>query len=314
MMNLRKILALVLSCVMLLSLAACAGKTEETVPATTQETTLPQETEAAPETTAPEVTIPQAAPDVAIETPYATMYFPGDWAGFLVTDAVEGETYTVNFVCQLESGREQPVFSVSFGDVEEPIGSVKTSDEKNANVGVETVEFAPDDSWTDSEINIVYNMISCLNRVLESLDLQEAVEEEVPEQTKATEPSKPQGGSSETLPPEMQNDMALDTPYGELHYPSYWADSLSIRVDESNGYSVGFYCKTESHDPVHMFTIHFGGTQGAVVTTILDQNGGSVEVRVSMSELSLDDSWNDEDRAIAFAMQEDLNYLLGYIN
>lgn len=306
----KKITAAILLACILLTCVACGNKTEETVPATLDDTI--QTTEAAPveETTLPEVTIPEAKPDVAIETPYATMYFPGDWAGFLATSTTEGDVYTVEFLCRLESGREQPLFTVSFGgSMETAIGAVKASDGKLVAVAVETTEFTPDDTWSDSDINIVYNMLNCLNSVLESLNLQEAVIEQPGE----TKPAETNPGSSETLPPEMRDDMAIDTPYGELHYPVKWADYLSIKVSEDDGYSVAFYCALEGHEEAHLFTVHFGGNQGSVVTTIASKTGGTVEVRVSLTELDLDDSWVDNDVGIAYSMQEDINYLLSAI-
>lgn len=313
----KKLCAMMLALCLAMCCAACGNKAEETTPTTLGETV--QATEAAPveETTLPEMTIPAAKPDVAIETPYATMYFPGDWAGFLATSTDVGDIYTVNFICRLESGREQPMFSISFGEtVQEPIGAVKAADGKLVNVGVVSEDFTPDDTWSDSDINIVYNMLNCLNSVLESLNLQEAVSYEQPAETtkpSETKPAETKPGSSETLPPEMRDDMAIDTPYGELHYPVKWADYLSIKVDESNGYSVAFYCALEGHEDALLFTVHFGGTQGSVVTTVASKTGGNVEVRVSLTELNLDDSWVDNDVGIAYSMQEDINYLLSAI-
>ena len=315
---LKKITAAILLLSLVLSCAACAGSAEETVPGTEPAQTTEEQTPA--QTTAPEVTIPAPKPDVAIETPYATMYFPGDWAGFLRTSTDEGALYTVNFICRLESGREQPLFSISFGEtVTEPIGAVKAPDGKLVNVSAVSEDFTPDDTWSDSEINIVYNLMDCMNDVLESLSLQEAVTQQ-PAETKPaetnpgeTKPAETRPGSSETLPPEMQGDMAIDTPYGELHYPVKWADYLSIQVSEDNGYSVAFYCALDGHEDAHLFTVHFGGTQGSVVTTINSKTGGTVEVRVSLTELNLDESWIDNDVGIAYSMQEDINYLLAAI-
>ena len=150
---------------------------------------------------------------------------------------------------------------------------------------------------------------------LVACDTQKPVETQAPTnapETKPaeTKPAETKPGASETLPPEMRDDMAIDTPYGELHYPVKWAEYLNVEVDESNGYSVAFYCALEDHVPALLFTIHFGGTQGAVVTKISDKSGGTVEVRVSFVELDLDESWIDNDVGIAYSMQEDINYLL----
>lgn len=310
---LKKITAAILLLCMVLSCAACGNKTEDAAPDTLTQTT--QADDISEETSLAEVVIPEAKPDVAIETPYATMYFPGDWSGFLQTSTTDGDVYTVEFRCRLESGREQPLFAISFGaGVDEPIGAVKTSNGKLVNVGVVTDEYAPDGTWSDSEINIVYNMLNCLNSVLESLDLQEAAAEgQSAETTTETKPAETTPASSGTLPAELQDDMAIDTPYGELHYPVKWADYLSIQVSEGDAYSVGFYCALEEHEEVLLFTIHFGGSQGSTVATISSKTGGTVEVRVSLTELNLDETWIDNDVGIAYSMQEDVNYLLSAI-
>ena len=309
----KKITAVIALAALVLTMAACGAKPQETTPST--ETAAVTEGAPQEETTLPKITIPAPKPDAEIVTPFATMYFPGDWAGFLRTEVTDGEPCTVRFNCLLESGREVALFSITYGGkMEEAIGAVKTSDGKLVAVSVEENKFNPDDTFSDSDINIVYNMMACLNHVLESLDLQEAVIEQ-PQETKPAEqkPAETKPGSSETLPPEMRDDMAIDTPYGELHYPFKWAEHLNVKVDESNGYSVAFYCALEGHEPALLFTVHFGGTQGAVVTKIADKNGGTVEVRVSLVELDLDETWIDNDVGIAYSMQEDINYLLNAI-
>ena len=316
MTNFKRITAMLMLVALVLSMAACGGKAEEP---TVAETATQAATEASQETILPDVTIPAAKPDAEIVTPYGTMYFPGDWAVFLATDTQEGEVYAVNFLCRLETGREVPLFTIAFGgEMKDAMAAVKGADGKLVAVAVAEETFAPDDTFSDSDVNIVYNMLACLNYVLESLDLQEAVVEEPQQTTAATQPSesKPQEtkpGSSETLPPEMRDDMAIDTPYGELHYPVKWAEHLSVKVDQSNGYSVAFYCSLEGHEDALLFTVHFGGTQGAVVTKISDKTGGTVEVRVSLVELDLDETWIDNDVGIAYSMQEDINYLLNAI-
>ena len=305
----KRITAALLMTALVLTMAACGKTPEETAPTTAQ---TAEETQAPVETTLPDVTIPAPKPDVEIVTPYGTMLFPGDWAVFLRTETTDEEPMSVLFLCCLEDGRELPVFTVTFGGkMEEAIGAVKSADGRLVAVSVEENTFVPDDTFTESDINIVFNVKNCLNPVLESLNLQEPVIE-APAETKPaeTKPAETKPGASETLPPEMRDDMAIDTPYGELHYPVKWAEYLSVEVDESNGYSVAFYCALEDHVPALLFTIHFGGTQGAVVTKISDKSGGTVEVRVSFVELDLDESWIDNDVGIAYSMQEDINYLL----
>lgn len=296
-------------CLILLLLTGCGGKqpTETTVPESTE---IPETT--APVTTASQETLPLPAQDHIIETPYGKLHFPGDWVPFLHTEVTE-DPYTVTFYAVLDGREElQALFALSFGGkAEEAVGAVKTAD-GYAAVTVHYETFTPDDTWSDREINIVFTMQEALNKVLENLPLESTdvlkTDSEVAQQPENKPAQKP---DTETLPPEMLEDMALDTPYMELHYPSEWADYLSIKVNKGNPYSVGYYCSIGSHADQHLFTVYFGGQKGTPLKTIKTESGEQVEIRIDVPELSLNDSWTEEEKTFAFAMQEDLNYLLG---
>lgn len=331
----KKMKTLTLFLAVLLLLSACGKKksAEITVPETTAavETTVPATT--VPETTAatePE-TLPVPAEDHIISTLYGDLHFPGDWAPFLKTEITENP-YTVTFFAVLD-GRDNPqkLFSLTFGGkAEEAAAAVRTGDGYVA-LAVINEDFIPDDTWTDQEVNIVFTMQEALNTVLENLSLADADVLLPAAQTSSgtssqTSQQKPQSESQpeqqpETnnpgaaqLPESMKEDMAIDTPYMELHFPSKWAENLSIQVNESDNYSVSYNCSVGDHGDLHLFTVYFGGEIGAPLKTIKTESGEMVEIRIDVPELSMDSSWTEEEKSFAYAMQEDLNYLIGKLS
>lgn len=326
-MKKKRIVSLLLVAVLLLTACGRKKNVETTIPETeaTMETTAPAAT--VPETvaTTPEaITLPAPAEDHIIETPYGNLCFPGDWAPFLKTEITENP-YTVAFFAVLDN-REAPqkLFAISFGGkAENAAAAVKTA-EGYAAVSVIYESFEPDASWSDGEVNIVYSMQEALNAVLENLPLEDAdvlLPNKIPggisgtdnqvsqEQLQKEQPEAAKPGDAE-LPESMKEDLAIDTPYMELHYPSKWADNLSIQLNEENAFAVGYYCSIDGHEDMQLFTVYFGGQQGVPLKTIKTEAGEMVEIRIEVPELSLDDSWAEDEKSVAFAMQEDLNYLI----
>ena len=239
--------------------------------------------------------------DPNIKTPYCTLHYPEEWKNFLRVEISEGKTYDVAFYSDLDSGKSQKLFTIRFGGSEEDAyAMLKMSGGKSVPVQVEIVTFKPDNTWSEQEINIVFTMQEALNDVLSGMSL------EIPEQ--------PSQGNDPTLPSEDGESMAIDTPFGVLYYPSRWLDYLSLEINDTDGYSVAFFCKIQGHKDQHLFTIHFGGSKGVAVGTTTNVSGKTVEVRLEIIELDLDATWSDGDKSIVFAMQEDLNYLLTKLN
>lgn len=277
----------------------------ETTPATdagdetaaTEVTEATQATEAteatqATEETNPKETQPAKKEDfTTMKTPYCTLKYPKEWAGLLRVTVKEGNPYTLTYFADLDSGKSQQLFTIAFGGSEEGALGAVTVNGKAVPVHVSTSEFKPDNSWSDKDINIVYTMQEALNQLLESMPID-------------TLNTPPQGNPN--LPQEDGEEMVIDTPYGQLRYPTRWKDYLDLKINDKNGYSVEFRCKVEGQEPVTLFTVYFGGDKGVAVGTGKD----GVEIRLEVPEMDLPNTWDEEDRRIAAAMQEDLNVLL----
>lgn len=328
-MKKMKILSLCLVCLLLLTACGAQKPAETTAPETEASETEATET-TAPETTAATEaeTLPAPADDHIIATPYGDLHFPGDWVSFLKTEFTE-DPYTVTFFAVLDDRAEpQKLFTLTFGGAaEEAVAAVKTT-EGYAAVKIVPEDFSPDDTWSDQDIHIVYTMQEALNHILVNLPLSDvdvlipAKQEPSSPATSGKQESQQLAGQTapdsdtqpDELPEAMQVDMAIDTPYMELHYPSKWADTLSIKINQSGVYSVGYYCKIGNYADVRLFTVYFGGQTGSLLKTIKTEEGEMVEIRIDVPELSLLNEWTEEQKNTAYAMQEDLNYLLGKMN
>lgn len=249
------------------------------------------------ETTGSDEKVPESSTkDVEIQTPYCTLYYSNDWRDFLEVDKSEGQPYTVTFNAKVND-KTQKLFAVGFGGgAGNSAGIVKTASGDNVEVYVEVCDIKLDSTWTDNEKIIVYSMQEALNALLAKMPLED------------NDVSVQPGG--EILPPDNGEDMIIETACCELHYPARWAEYLELEHDKS---SVAIYAVV-SGKRAHLFTVRFGGNQGIPVTTIKDFAGNEVQVLVSISELTLDNTWTEENKKIAQAMQEDMNYLLDKLN
>lgn len=228
----------------------------------------------------------------AVVTPYGTLKFPQEWVGFVGLGIDKNDPYTVSYYADLDSGKSQKLFAISFGGSEETaVGTVNVNGSK-VPVHVASVDFTPGADWTDREINIVFTMQECVNDILADLQL---------------EIKQPEYNGTSSLPEDNGQEMLIDTPYGELHYPSRWKDYLSLDIGDT---AVVFYSQVGSHGRQHIFTVHYGSSAGIEVGSAIDNAGNAVSISLEVIPFEPDDSWSDADKKIVAAMQEDLNYLL----
>ena len=110
--------------------------------------------------------------------------------------------------------------------------------------------------------------------------------------------------------PELEGeDVVIETPYGKLYMPGTWKEELTISVDQTDGYEVVFYGSFGDHDPMALFAVNFGGSEGTVVHSMYTENNVPFDVRLRTFPLAME-GWSSVEQATARAMQEDLNHLL----
>lgn len=267
----------------------------------------PQESREPQESEKPAEKMDYSGEDVRVETPWCTMVYPGDWAGALRVDKLEGEPYCVVFSAQLQGREAVELFAISFGGERATVGYVKAADGSAVPVEVSIGGIAFDDGWSEEEKVTVHSMKEALNDILAQLPL---VDVELPSQPggPAVDPDSPIYAE-----PDEETDLRIDTPYVELRFPSKWSERLSLRTGEDGVYSVGFCCKLDNGGEQLLFTLYFGGDRGIPVTTITAYDGTQIEVRVEIVELAPAADWTDEDHGYAYAMQEDMNYLFSHL-
>lgn len=229
----------------------------------------------------------------SVKTPYGTLNFPKEWREYLAVEVMEGDPYQVVYIADLGGDKKHTLFVLEFGgNAESAAGFVNVNGSKvPLHLSVLDSPFGSD--WTDEEINMVFTMQEAVNDVLSGLNLELNM-----------------GTGQDPNPSEPVNngdDMVIDAPCGELHYPSRWKDNLSLQMGDDY---VAFYGRVGGHGEQWLFTVHFGSGVGIEIGSVNDANGQTVSVSVEIEDLMLDDSWSTNDAGVIYAMQEDLNYLL----
>lgn len=106
-------------------------------------------------------------------------------------------------------------------------------------------------------------------------------------------------------------DIQVETPFCTLYFPGKWRDQISTRgVDLGYGYEVFFFVPC-GDDTTELFAVLFGfrSTYSTRVGAIVS-NGIATSVNLEMPTPSDHFSWTEEQQKNAFAMQEDVQYLL----
>ena len=269
-------------------------------PTETGETTRPTEPAITVPTQPSEVFRPQdlVTGTAVIETPYLTLNYPEAFEDILAVVHTTGNPYTLEFYTVLEGRSSQRLFDISFEKgVEGNLGILDTPAGK-VGASMKIYAFQPDSSWTDGEINTVLAMQDASNDLIEQLTALLAEEKEVEGPVISTEAPNPG----------LADFVSITTPYCPLYYPLSKQPYLQTEHTEKNGiYYVAFYAKLDSHDPVLLFTILFGGDDGDQLGAILDENGQFVTVvNVMLAELNME-GFTDSEMTIVYEMQEAVN-------
>lgn len=110
--------------------------------------------------------------DVAVDTPYCTLYYSGKWQ-----DSIQIEVKEEDFGCGVEFygfANEQKVFLFSFLFALEtensyPIGYYESEDGITLDVSMELSDFVPDDTWSEEAVDLICSMQEEVNYVINKL-------------------------------------------------------------------------------------------------------------------------------------------------
>lgn len=258
----------------------------ETAEPTTEPTEVTEATEAPAETpTEAPVTEPTAPKDmIELDTPYGSLYFPGMWEDLLHIDAVEGETYRMEFGCRFEDGAVYPLFDITFGTTDGILlGTVADAGNKQIPVAIRFWE--PDEALKGENLNTFQAMQEDANRLIELLPLEEAQK-------------------NQTV-----TDIQIQTPFCQLTYPGRWEQYLLVEHSGGKEYVVTFFARFDEDTKIPLFSLNFStDTEGAMLV-LTDPQGSPMGLSVEMEEIS-EEGLTQEQLDVAYAMQDALNDVL----
>ena len=108
---------------------------------------------------------------------------------------------------------------------------------------------------------------------------------------------------------ETEEAFEIETSYGKLYFPKKWENQVRVEAVEGDAYTVQFFGTVEGKPEQHLFNVVCGGTDGILVGT-----WGDMPVYIMYADIAVDDTWTQEELDTIYAMQEDVNYLMGMLS
>lgn len=106
--------------------------------------------------------------------------------------------------------------------------------------------------------------------------------------------------------------VSFETDYGELLYPQEWGDRVQVETEAGDDYSVSsFFFVMSDGTNVPLFDVSFGRQDGAYLGEIQTKDGTLVPVFIRSYSLREEEKWVQDDINTYYAMQEDVNFLIG---
>lgn len=245
----------------------------------------------APETTAPaaepsvtlppETTAPAVFQGTPLDTPCGTLLLPDNWDTPITAEATLGDPMVIRFFAE-----DVPLYDLTFSTVPgvDAVGTV-TVDDETLYLGLRLHPL-------QEETDLLLDMQESVNALLNQLPLRSLADTPVHD------------GAGE--------DLQLLTPWGTLHFPRMWEDCLLTEQPAFD--TIIFSCSLPDHDPVPLFTLTFDSNLGPVTAVITDADDTATPVSLTVAEPEFDESWSPDEQDLFYAMQEDVNYLLGSLS
>lgn len=247
--------------------------------------------------------------DILIETPYCTLYYPGQWQDYLQTRSTQEDGYTVEFYAVI-GNYEKQLFTLSFLE-EADAGDfwIQSSNGEKIAVVLNVLEIIYAADWTPEQTQTCMMMQEAVDDLLKKLP----VVEEMPleqEENPVEEETEPQ---TESTQPETVQDISVTTPYGSLVYPGKWKEFVRITNVDAQNHTYVFDCVIPEHDKMHLFSIRFGGNTAEAVGVVLSETGDEIPVCIELDMLTPGAEWSEEESTMLYTMQEDVNYIIDHL-
>lgn len=104
-------------------------------------------------------------------------------------------------------------------------------------------------------------------------------------------------------------DIAVPTPYCELHFPAEYSENLKVAEDKDGKIHKFIFIAQFENRASELFTISFGDYEQEKIGEI-QAIGGGVPVSVVWSETDVKDELTVNSLNVYYAMQESVNYLI----
>lgn len=219
------------------------------------------------------------------QTPYGVLIYPAQFKDSIRVELESEDPYTMAFYGTVKGQQELCLYKVIFGQtLDNPVGIVRDAEGKLTQIGFIIPEFAPTESWTQEQIDMVYALKETMNGVAGRMDMEKSATDEAV-------------------------DMIIATPYGDLCYPGNWKNAMKIEKEEGKVYKIIFSTSTSNGKDVKLFSILFGGEEGTLIGTIGDKN-----VYLQCEDLSALSDVSEEEMDHIYAMMEDTNYIMEQLN
>ena len=219
--------------------------------------------------------------DVILQTPYATLAYPGELAGLLYVELEEAEPYGATF-CWNNNNTPVKLFEIAFeGEEESRVGYLVES----GRPVYLTVFDLEKENLNQEELNTALSLQETLNDVIDRLDLQ-------------------------SQPVEIITFNTYETPYGNLCYPDAHQQNLVVTINQDNGYRIEFCFLRENGETIALFDVCFGeNADGMPVGQYVGADGVAVPVYLVSYSVDEECFQNDGERNLYYIMAEDVNFL-----
>lgn len=115
-------------------------------------------------------------------------------------------------------------------------------------------------------------------------------------------------------PDDKREAIEIVTKYGAFYYPIEWEKNLRTEIVDKDGYKVEFYGTVEGKEEQHLFDLFFNGSIGYNLGTLTTENGENVAINIESYSFDLDDTWTEDEEFVLYAMQDDINYMIGKLS
>lgn len=138
-----------------------------------------------------------------------------------------------------------------------------------------------------------------------------------PSDTDTAEPDETQSVQDPDVPTVTMPSapgIAVETPFGTLYYMFDWQYTMRTEQRSGENLTIAFYGSVGGEE-LPLFEVIFGNgsAPGHLFGTVTDESGNAVEIRIHVIEFEENAEWTQEELNTAYAMQEEVNSIIGQI-